>query len=341
MVINHSFSCGFWNVSNKASSAIFASDSKRKDGKMPAREECKPSFPPGGPFDPGDSDAYLRWRDTKLARRPGRVEDLLVEIAAPGRPSEAEHEAILERCRRANMAVYACRDPGEGALKARLTELGAAFGLHRLDRNLCADEDGITALEVREGGAAGEYIPYSNRPLSWHTDGYYNATGEQVRGLILHCARPAAAGGANALMDPEVAYIRLRDENPDFITALMHPQAMTIPPNTTGGVEIRPARVGPVFSVDPRGGALHMRYSARKVNVVWRGDSATKAAVEFLTALLAADGPDILHWRLGAGQGYIGNNVLHNRAAFEDGAEDGRLMYRARYFDRMEGTSID
>lgn len=155
--------------------------------------------------------------------------------------------------------------------------------------------------------------------------------------MILHCGRPAASGGANALMDPEIAYIRLRDENPDFIIALMHPQAMTIPPNTTGGVEIRPARVGPVFSVDPASGALHMRYSARKVNVIWRDDPATKAAVEFLTGLLASDGPDILHWRLGAGQGYIGNNVLHNRSAFEDG-EEGRLLYRARYFDRMERT---
>lgn len=306
---------------------------------MPTRDKILPEFPLGCPFDPRDSQAYLRWREAKLAMRPARAEELLVEIAAPGRPSEAEHAAILDCCRRANMAVYACRDKDERDLKARLAELGAAFGLHHLDRNLCADEDGITALEVREGGTAGEYIPYSNRPLSWHTDGYYNSADEQVRAIILHCARPAAGGGANALLDPEIAYIRLRDESPDFITALMHPAAMTIPPNTTGGEEIRPARVGPVFSVDPRSGALHMRYSARKVNVVWRDDPATLAAVDFLTGLLAADGPDILHWRLGAGQGYIGNNVLHNRSAFTDGdGAAGRLLYRARYFDRMEGT---
>jgi len=306
---------------------------------LPTRDQILPDFPQGCPFDPRDSQAYLRWREAKLAMRPARAEDLLVEIAAPGRPSEAEHAAILDRCRRANMAVYACRDKDERDLKARLAKLGAAFGLHRLDRNLCADEDGITALEVREGGTVGEYIPYSNRPLSWHTDGYYNSADEQVRAIILHCARPAAGGGANALLDPEIAYIRLRDESPDFITALMHPAAMTIPPNTTGGEEIRPARVGPVFSVDPRSGALHMRYSARKVNVVWRDDPATRAAVDFLTGLLAADGPDILHWRLGAGQGYIGNNVLHNRSAFTDGdGAVGRLLYRARYFDRMEGT---
>lgn len=309
---------------------------------MPIQKDSASCFPKGGPFDPGDSEAYFRWRDVKLAGRPTRADDLLVEIAAPGRPSEVEHDAILDRCRRANMAVYACRDEGErlapSDMKARLAELGAAFGLHRLDRNLCADEDGITALEVRAGGAAGDYIPYSNRPLSWHSDGYYNGADEQVRGLILHCGRPAASGGANALMDPDIAYIRLRDENPDFITALMHPNAMTIPPNATGGVEIRPARTGPVFSVDPASGALHMRYSARKVNVIWRDDPATGAAVAFLTGLLAGQGSDILNWRLEAGQGYIGNNVLHNRSAFDDGEEGGRLLYRARYFDRMNGT---
>jgi hypothetical protein len=323
---------------------FFRSLQPLKEEKLLTTEVYAPDFPRGGPFDPHDPEAYLRWREAKLAGRPDRVEDLLVEIAAPGWPSDAEHKAILERCRGANMAVYACRDTGEalapGELKARLAELGVAFGLRRLDSNLCADEDGITALEVREDGAAGEYIPYSNRPLSWHTDGYYNSAAKQVRGLILHCGRPAASGGANALMDPEIAYIRLRDENPEYIAALMHPAALTIPPNTTGGEEIRPARVGPVFSVDPRGGALHMRYSARKIHVVWRDDPATKAAVEFLTALLAADSPDILHWRLGAGQGYIGNNVLHNRSTFEDGDGDGegRLLYRARYFDRMAAT---
>ncbi|MDH3231002.1 MAG: TauD/TfdA family dioxygenase [Alphaproteobacteria bacterium] len=238
------------------------------------------------------------------------------------------------------MAVYAGPAEGPAAARKSVAALGAAFGLRRLDRNLCAEEDGISALEVRAGKGAGEYVPYTDRALSWHTDGYYNSADEQVRGVILHCVRSAPGGGGNALMDPEIAYIRLRDENPDYIAALMHPQAMTIPPNTMGGTEIRPARVGPVFSVDERGGALHMRYSARKVNVAWRDDGTTRAAVDFLNALLAADSRDILHWRLEPGQGYISNNVLHNRTAFGDTPEpdSGRLVYRARYYDRIEGT---
>lgn len=296
-----------------------------------------------GPFSLSDSDSYRRWRDRKLSRRPDRVEEMIVELESIDRLRGSETAAILDRCRRANLAIYACHRavglaPEE--TRKRLARLGGLFGLYRLDSNLCAHEDGITALEVRSSGTAGEYIPYSNRPLSWHTDGYYNETGEQVRALILHCERPAVEGGANALMDPEIAYIRMRDENPDYVAALAHPEAMTIPANRTGGEEIRPARIGPVFSVDPENGALHMRYSARKVNVVWRDDAATRAAVRFLNSLLAEDGDDILHWRLDAGQGYIGNNVLHNRSGFRDGdgKDAGRLIYRARYLDRMEGT---
>jgi hypothetical protein len=41
-----------------------------------------------------------------------------------------------------------------------------------------------------------------------------------VRGLILHCVQSAATGGENQLLDHEIAYILLRDENPDHIRAL-------------------------------------------------------------------------------------------------------------------------
>ncbi len=296
--------------------------------------------PQGGPFDLADADAYRRWRDWKLAARIAAAGDLVVEISSTETPTVAEIEAVRDRCRWANMAIYAGPALPPQEARAAVAGLGAACGLHRLDRNLCAEADGISALAVRAGTGAGEYIPYTDRPLSWHTDGYYNSADEQVRGVILHCVRAAADGGGNTLMDPDLAYIRLRDESPAFIAALMHPQAMTIPANTVGGTEIRPARVGPVFSVDAAGRALHMRYSARKVNVVWRDDETTRAAVDFLNALLAGDGGDILHWRLQAGQGYISNNVLHNRSAFGDAPapESGRLVYRARYFDRIEGT---
>jgi hypothetical protein len=307
-------------------------------GIRAVKDASPPPLRQGGPFDLADADSYRRWRDRKLAARFDNASELVVEISSLRSPAPVECAAIRERCRRANMAIYAGPALDPEAAKRGVAALGAAFGLRHLDHNPCAEEVGISALEVRAGGGAGEYIPYTNRPLSWHTDGYYNSADEQVRGVILHCVRTAAGGGANALMDPELAYIRLRDANPEFIAALMHPRALTIPANTVGGTEVRPARTGPVFCVDEHSGALHMRYSARKVNVAWRDDGPTRAAVDFLNDLLAADGPDVLHWRLRPGQGYISNNVLHNRTAFDDApdAESGRLVYRARYYDRIE-----
>lgn len=303
-----------------------------------------PATPPwrgAGAFDLDDTAAYRRWRERKLATRPEGPGELVVELPRLGRPADVARDAILDRCRRANMAIYTCAEGSAEAATVRqqLAEFSAAFGLARLDRNPGADDDGLTAIEMRGAKLRGEYIPYSDRPLSWHTDGYYNAAAEQVRGLVLHCMRPAAEGGVNALMDHEIAYIRLRDENPDWIAALMHPRAMTIPANRLGNREIRPSRIGPVFWIDPSSGALHMRYTARKVSVVWRDDVATRSAVARLERLLA-EGDDALRWRLEAGQGYIANNVLHNRTAFRDNPQSGggRLLLRARYHDRICGT---
>jgi hypothetical protein len=145
----------------------------------------------------------------------------------------------------------------------------------------------------------------------------------------------AATGGENALLDPDIAYIRLRDEDPRFITALEHPECMLIPANQ--GVEgvLRPAVSGPVFSYDVDG-EIHMRYSARKKNIHWRDDEMTRAARGFLSEILADENGPVLRYRLQPGEGLISNNVLHNRTMFNDGPGPGRLLYRARFFDRVK-----
>jgi len=100
------------------------------------------------------------------------------------------------------------------------------------------------------------------------------------------------------------------------------------------GVEIRAEQTGPVFSVDPRSGRLHMRYSARKRNIEWKQDEITAQAAAMITECLSDDSLMRRH-ALTAGQGIICNNVLHNRARFEDSDNQKRLMYRARYYDRV------
>ena len=286
-------------------------------------------------FELGDDTAYQRWRDAKLAGYPTSLDQLLVELADPRQPSQAEHDKILELCRKTNMALYVGTS-GNDPDKAIIRSLGQSFGLERLDNHMCADNDAISSLTVQEDALHLGYIPYSNRPISWHTDGYYNSLDHQIQGLMLHCVQPADEGGENDLLDHEILYILLRDENPAYIEALMHPQAMTIPANVENGEEIRAAQSGPVFTVHADG-HLHMRYTARTRSIEWRDDATTIAATEAITRLLQTPSPWHFHGKLAAGQGLICNNVLHTRTGFKD-HDHNRLLYRARYYDRIHGT---
>jgi hypothetical protein len=295
---------------------------------------CRSSTRRVYPF--GDEDAYRAWRDAKLAEAPSRLEDLVVEIARPGHPSPAEAEAIRDRVRRSNMAIYVhSRGAGDDqAEKDAVRAIGVRFGLVGLDRNPLADDDGITPLAVAPEGTRTRYIPYTDRPIAWHTDGYYNPPERRIRGMILHCVRPAARGGENRLMDPDMLYIQLREADPAHIDALTRPDAMTIPGNDEEGLE-RPDTVGPVFWDDD--GWPAMRYTARSRNVVWADAPEVAAAADAIRHFLGAPNPHIFRARLEAGWGVICNNVLHTRERFEDGPDSGRLLYRARYHDRIAG----
>ncbi len=290
---------------------------------------------PDSPFDLASATAYAHWREGRLAQAPTRLEELIVEVDDPRCLTPKEHTAILERCRRANMAIYIGKT-GADPDKQIPTRLGAALGLHRLDHNRGADDDAITSLTVQTDAGHRDYIPYSNRPIAWHTDGYYNTPEQRIDGLLLHCVHPAAEGGANDLLDHEIAYILVRDQSADYIRALMHPECMTIPASYVDGEQVRPDRTGPVFSVLP-GGRLHMRYTNRARNIVWRDDPLTLEAVAWLKDVLHRDTPWHFQGRLESGWGLISNNVLHTRTGFTDGSVP-RLLYRARYYDRIAGT---
>ncbi len=290
---------------------------------------------PSSPFNLGSDIAYQRWRERRLDAAPTTLAELVVEVDDPRELTAAEHAAILDRCRRANMAIYAGTS-GEDADKSIPALLGARFGLNRLDHNQGADEDAISSLTVQDDAVHKGYIPYSNRPIAWHTDGYYNTSERQIHGLLLHCVHAAEQGGGNDLLDHEIVYCLVRDRSPDYIRALMHPLCMTIPANRSEGTELRPDQPGPVFAVRPDG-TLHMRYTDRSRSIVWRDDPLTTEAVACLKGILHGESPWHLSGRLEPGWGLIANNTLHTRTGFTDGAVP-RLLYRARYYDRIEKT---
>jgi hypothetical protein len=298
---------------------------------------------PGGkmsPFNRNDDLAYQRWRNAKLEDYPCDIAQIIIEVQDIGHLTKAEHQALVNLCKKTNMAVY--RSAAPLTEKRKLKDACAVFGLLRLDSNLYVEDDGISALRVSSEKRQFDYIPYSDKPIKWHTDGYYNIPGNKIRAMVLHCENPALLGGSNQLLDHEIVYIMLRNENPDFIEALMQPDAMTIPANIEQGVEIRPEQVGPVFSIDEQSGDLHMRYTSRTKSIQWKDDATLLQAVKFLEHLLSSDMPYIYRYRLQANEGILSNNVLHTRTKIENGSaqEQQRIMYRARYYERISGTSV-
>ena len=283
-------------------------------------------------------DAYAAWRASKLSDYPRNPSALAVPVADLAALSDHELVAIRQRIAKTNMALVRCGDPTQ-VTPARMLALGRRLGLHRLDDNPCADAQAVSHLQVASASDTAEFIPYTNRALGWHTDGYYNPPDRQVRAWMLLCVRAAASGGENRMLDHEIAYIRLRDRDPALIEALTAPDACCIPAHVKDGTELRPASVGPVLSV--RDGALHMRYTDRTRSVEWRRDATLDAAREALRLLFSKGDDYMFRFRLQPGDGLISNNVLHDRAAFSDDPKAPRLLYRARYLDRVKGPKQD
>jgi alpha-ketoglutarate-dependent taurine dioxygenase len=304
---------------------------------------------PDSPFHYGNETGYQQWKKEKLTAYPQKLEQLLVPVKDPMVLSSTEIEQLRHGLKKANMAIYEMNgDHFEKKVKEKVKKnveeiaedkaipeaIGHQLGIHSLDRNECADDDGFTSLQVVDEGLHTMYIPYSNKGINWHTDGYYNLLSKQIFSMLLHCVRPAKEGGENRLMDHEIAYMLLREQNPQFIRALMHPSAMTIPKNVIDGELIRPDRSGPVFMLTPQG-RLHMRYTARARNVIWHDDLLTQDARQALREIFEQQNDYLFEAKLQSGQGLICNNLLHTRMPFKDAKDSPRLLYRGRYFDEI------
>ncbi|MBK1716854.1 TauD/TfdA family dioxygenase [Thiocystis violacea] len=291
------------------------------------------------PFDLADETTYRAWRDSRLERYSARPSDPAVGISRLSEPTPRERAALMERIKAYNLAIVRV-EPAQVTPEAVLA-FGLSLGLARADINRFADASAISRITQADpsqdrhapNGPRGDYIPYTNKPLSWHTDGYYNPPERQIQAWTLFCVRPAVSGGINSLLDHEILYIRLRDTSPDLIAALAHPEALSIPAHIENGVVVRATSTGPVFSI--RQGRLHMRYTARTRNARWRDTPETDAARRALDRLFST--PDVFTFSHGleSGEGLVSNNVPHNRSGFIDSEDDRleRLLIRVRYHD--------
>lgn len=294
-------------------------------------------IPADSPFHPDNAAGYQAWRAAKLADYPTHAEALIVRVQNPTQLTDNEYQALWSRIAKTHMAVYVT-PMGEAENKTLIRQLAAQFGLTHLDANWLSDEDGISSLTPQDtdatvGSQRGEFIPYTHKPIRWHTDGYYNPGSRRIWAMLLHCVRAADAGGVNDVYDHELAYIALRDENPTHIRALMANDAMTIPARTDEHGVARADEPGPAFAVED--GQLHLRYTARTKSIAWKDDAETHAAVAALETHLASQPLGHFTVKLEPGMGLLCDNVLHTRSGFTDRPEHRRLLYRARYHDHL------
>ena len=281
----------------------------------------------------GHSSRYHLWRSEQLQQQaqlqqfqPG-FHPLDDQINSAH--NRAQFETMCQQVQDSGFTLYEWTTNSDNA-RARECALHQYLGLIDADTGVISGTDNLSLLEDKTGTRTSRFIPYSNRAMNWHTDGYYNAVDQQVRCFSLYCIEQAASGGALTLMKNELLLIALYDTNPEWVTELTHPQAMLLPGNTDDEGHHRPDRSAPVLSAFSDG-TLNTRFTTRTRNIHWHS-AAVKAAAESATRLIT----DSTHWhtqvRLEQNQGIITRNMLHRREAFIDEQPQARRqILRGRY----------
>lgn len=280
-------------------------------------------------FDLDSTDDYLKWRDEKLAAYPTTVGDLVVELGDMTALTAAERAKVMETVERANMAIYTAGSAELGM--DSLLALGRQLGVTRTDKSARhAQSD-----ELTDSGILNRAIPFSTRHCNWHTDATYYGSDNTIQALFLLCKRPAPEGGSNKVLDHEMLYIHLRDQEPGALEVLMRKDCFNYRNPATG--EIDTSRGGKVFWTGADGHLCH-RFSFRKTDMAWSDESDVAAARKVLESMISDASPHVLEGRLESGMGLISNNVLHTRERLVDSDDPAqkRLLFRARFYDRVD-----
>ena len=136
------------------------------------------------PLNIEDNDIYQHWRANKLENYPNKTKDLTVKINTPGQPNKQQIKNIRNICYKTNMAIY---EASEAIIEDKdiPLKMGGSIGLNNIERSLTSERDGVSELTETSSGARTHYIPYSNKPLGWHTDGCYNHKNYPINGFLI------------------------------------------------------------------------------------------------------------------------------------------------------------
>ena len=269
------------------------------------------------------SAEFLRWAEEKERNIPHNIEGIIVNIHDINNVKISEIAKIKETINKCNCCIYSSKI----ALKSNtnLLKFVESVGMRTYDRNNIESNEisTITPLENKKIN----YIPYTDKSLNWHTDGYYDK--KSIFSWLLHCVHPATHGGENYLLDHELAlreYVLRHDD----INNLMSEEALTIPESKdTSRSEISTY----IFSFKNQYKKLHMRFSMRKDNI-GISPKASPAIIKLKEIIENDCAKYSLTYKLQKNEGIITNNILHGRKAFKDDKVKRKLL-RIRSYERL------
>ncbi len=293
-------------------------------------------------------DKYCKWRDIVLNNTLDNINNCIVEVNNPLQLSIVERSQLINNCKKYNFSLFylvnhnnynsnlSAPITDNNAITTAIIKFNIQLGLDKYDDNLYAKSNGLSYITTSINKEQQEFIPYTNKAINWHTDGYYNNDDKCIRAFNLYCVQSSKNGGENWWFNHELAYILLREKDAKLAQILTNNQVFSIPEYRINNTINRAQFSGAVFSIDAKTNKLIMRYTKRKKNIVWN-----KHAIEAKKALddiLNTNSSNMFTHKIQAGQGLVCNNILHKRNAFTD-TNNKRLMLRGRYFQRI--TNFD
>ena len=270
------------------------------------------------------SEDFIEWAAKKDLDIPSNINDLKVSISDINHVSKAEISQIKQKLTKFNCCIYASGTDLDD--NSKIMRFAQSLGMRTFDSHNI-DDSAISTISANKDENNMRYIPYTNKGLNWHTDGYYDS--KPIFSWLLHCIEPALSGGENFLLDHELA-IREYILKYDDIIYLTNNETFSIP---TDEVAKREITSNYVCDMNNEYKKLHMNFSMRKENIIVNKDS--ESAMSKLIKIIKEDCKKYhLTYKLSKSEGIVSNNILHGRNAFKDG-RGMRKILRIRSHERL------
>tara|TARA_Y100000768_G_C23956289_1_gene672980 strand:+ start:103 stop:933 length:831 start_codon:yes stop_codon:yes gene_type:complete len=270
------------------------------------------------------SREFMAWAAQKEANIPSNISDLKISIKDINHVESDEILRIQAIVKRYNCCIY--KSSSELKSKKDLLNFAQSIGMITYDKNNI-DNDPVCCITRNKPNDKKGYIPYTNKALNWHTDGYYDH--KPIYSWLLHCVAPAVEGGENRLLDHELV-IRQYVLKYDDINLLEKEDAFTIPGNEDAG---RLDTASYICSNNNKYKKLHMKFSMRKDNIKLN-NKVGLAIIKMRDVIMNDCKKYYLTYKLSKDEGIISNNILHGRNSYRDD-DNVRKILRIRSYERI------